>query len=63
MKSLFVILLTLPSALAHPVPDPEPHPANPTVDQLLKRAGVTINSCSVPKTVALTYVDSISSPP
>jgi hypothetical protein len=55
MKLSFAILLTLfSSVLAHPVSDPDP----PTlVSQVLKRAGVTFSSCTVPNKVALTYVD------
>lgn len=55
MKSLLALLLTVTSVLAHPVPEfSEPIPAA----QLLKRAGVVFSSCTVPNTVALTYIDS-----
>jgi len=55
MKLSFAILLTLfSSVLAHPVSDPDP----PTlVSQVLKRAGVTFSSCTVPNKVALTFDD------
>jgi len=58
MKSLLVIFLTLTSVFAHPVPEPNPVPENVTVAQLPKRAGVIFSSCTVPNTVALTYIDS-----
>jgi hypothetical protein len=57
MKSLLALLLTLTSVLAHPAPEPEPIPANVTVGNLLKRAGAVLSSCTVPNTVALTYID------
>ena len=57
MKSLSALLLTVTSVLAHPVPEPEPVPVNVTVAQLLKRGGATFSSCTVPNTVALTYID------
>ena len=58
MKSLLALLLTVTSVLAHPVPEPEPIPANVTMARLLKRAGAVLSSCTVPNTVALTYINS-----
>jgi len=55
MKPLLAFLLNVTSVLARPVP--EPVPADVTVGQLLRRAGAVFSSCSVPNTVALTYVD------
>jgi len=56
MKFSFSVLLALTSsALTHPVPKPEP--ANATIPGLLKRAGATFYSCTVPNTVALTFDD------
>ena len=58
MKSLLALLLTVTSVLAHPAAEPKPVSDNPTVGQLLKRAGVIFSSCTVPNKVALTYVGS-----
>ena len=58
MKSLLALLLIVTSILAHPVPEPKPVSGNPSVGQLLKRAGVVFSSCTVPNKVALTYVGS-----
>lgn len=58
MKSFLALFFTLTTVLAHPVPEPEPVPNNVTIGRLLKRSGAIFSSCTVPNTVALTYVDS-----
>jgi len=51
-----IIIFTVASVLAHPVPEPEPVPTD-AVAGLFKRAGVTFSSCTVPNTAALTFDD------